>query len=65
VIAAGAIRPCEVPIRTVVTSVSDCFPGTAPLAEMIFYFNAFQQSSSNWSKRRINEGLRLIMEFLS
>ena len=48
VIAAGAIRACEVPIRTVATSVSILLSLFRPLAaETYFYSTRLQQSSSN------------------
>lgn len=48
VIAAGVIPACEVPIRTVATSVSYGFPSLRPLAaEPTFYCTRLQQSSSN------------------
>jgi hypothetical protein len=48
VIAAGAVGPCEVPIRTIATSVSELrFPAFRPQfsADTYFYNNALQQSS--------------------
>jgi hypothetical protein len=48
VIAAGAICPCEVPIRTIATSVSELHSLPAPLfdGEKTFYSIRLQQSSS-------------------
>jgi hypothetical protein len=67
VIAAGAIRPCEVPIRTIATSLSELrFPfrpfcdGEKPFTPSV-YSNQVQTGKTE----QINEVLGSILDFLT
>ena len=66
-IAAGAIRPCEVPIRTVATSVSVLrFPGPPPLVRRMPTFTPRDCSNQveTGKSQQINENLRSFLDFL-
>jgi hypothetical protein len=67
VIAAGAIRPWAVPIRTVVTSVSDLISLSAPYIRRnsIFTPSDYSNQPETGKTEQINELLGSILDFLT
>jgi hypothetical protein len=67
VIAAGAIRACEVPIRTVATSVSELHFPVRPLSAEKKPFTPCDCSNQvqTGKTEQINEVLRSILDFLT
>jgi hypothetical protein len=66
VIAAGAIRACEVPIRTVATSVSVLgFPDPPPIRRSpTFTPGDYSNQVETGKTAQINENLRSFLDFL-
>jgi hypothetical protein len=67
VIAAGAIRSCAVPIRTIATShIGAAFPCSRPQTQRIITFTPGDCSNQvqTGKTEQINETLRLILDFL-
>jgi hypothetical protein len=66
VIAAGAIRSCEVPIRTVATSVSELlFPNRLPFRRIrTFTPRDYSNQVETGKSPQINEDLRSFLDFL-
>ncbi|HXF30296.1 MAG TPA: hypothetical protein VN522_02160 [Solirubrobacterales bacterium] len=68
VIAAGAIRPCEVPIRTIATSpIGTAFPVPPPCSaeKKPFTPSVYSNQVQTGKTEQINEILRSILEFLT
>jgi hypothetical protein len=67
VIAAGAIRPCAVPIRTVVTSVSGLISLSAPSMQRnsLFTLSNYSNQARTGKTEQINELLGSILDFLT
>jgi hypothetical protein len=67
VIAAGVIRPCDVPIRTIATSISELlFPCPHPLLrKKPFTPSVYSNQVRTGKTEQINEKLRSILDFLT
>jgi hypothetical protein len=67
VIAAGVIRPCEVPIRIIATSISELLSPSAPFCdgEKPFTPSVYSNQVQTGKTEQINEVLRSILDFLT
>jgi hypothetical protein len=67
VIAAGEIRPCEVPIRTIATSVSELLPPPPPFVTEKKPFTpcVYSNQVQTGKTAQINEVLGSILDFLT
>jgi hypothetical protein len=67
VIAAGVVRPCEVPIRTIATSISKLRFPLRPLSTEKKPFTSFDYSNQVQTGKtaQINEVLGSILDFLT